>query len=141
MTYEEELLFKDLCARIPTGVMLYCEVQRSDGYNTFKSFANKKLKGITSDGKVEVEDGEKYDLCNVKPYLRSFNLMSDKEKDKLQMVFWKVKHHPFSSSEFAGFDFQCKEIIEYCINHMLDYNGLIGMRLAREATEEMYNNI
>lgn len=105
---EKQLLFKDLCARLP--------------YNIICSLS---VKG------VDVSITEKLDLCgldhfifgtmDVKPYLRSMSSMTEKEKNVYVNTF------------LAMWD-----AIDWLNAHHFDYRGLIEKGLAIEAPEDMY---
>ena len=145
MTQEEyellkELLLKDLCARLPYGVIGQCEIDAS--YDTpfgikpqIHKF-NAVVYGIKEDSlfvtpliedqdvqefaNEEVSDG--VDILDFKPYLRPMSSMTEEEKKEcLKITF--------------------VEATDWLNVHHFDYRGLIPMGLALEAPEGMYENI
>ena len=118
MTQEEkELLLKDLCARLPYGVI--CD----------RLGKPKKLLGVypTKKFPLEFDNGEympsNYELEDIKPYLRPMSSMTKEEGSELFLL------------SLSGNYIQ---IIEFYISHHLDYKCLIGKGLALEAPEGMY---
>ena len=119
MTQEEkELLLKDLCARLPYGVI--CN----------RLGHNKKLLSI-SPYKVyclEFDNGEympsEYKVEDIKPYLRPMSSMTEKED-------WKYNYIKENHTNWEAYDY---------INSIhIDYRGLIPRGLALEAPEGMYD--
>ena len=117
MTPEEKLpLIKDLCARLPYGVMV-------ENILTHKIF-----------------DLSKYLHClpaaleNFKPYLRPISSMTDEEKIELKSItkgaIKTIGLEDVVVTTDKGFD--------YLIAHHFDYRGLIPIGLALEAPEGMY---
>ena len=123
MTQEEkELLLKDLCARLPYGVIIQYR-----GHNTI--IKNKLLTGSDLDCNMEY----------YKPYLRPMSTMTEEEKEELcqeqikdeQLYVDCIKNHP----EMRGL------IIphfaeDWCNKNMFDYRGLIPKGLAIAVTKE-----
>ena len=125
MTNEEkDLLLKDLCARLPYGVVCYnsntesnfklCDVADIDsGYPTFDY----------GYGKLE----------NVKPYLRPMESMTEEEK-----IEWDAEYaynsHTYSYEEYLA------RMLDWLNKKKFDYRGLISIGLALEAPEGMYND-
>jgi hypothetical protein len=125
MTQEDkQLLTKDLCARLPYGVI--CEI-----YNEKCAITEKLLFG----GISHFAD----DTIGVKPYLRPMSSMTEEEKCEL-----------YSSCGIISLDFERRitdmvaifnsaKVVDYLnVNHF-DYRGLIPKGLALEAPEGMYN--
>ena len=123
MTQEEkELLLKDLCARLPYGVI--CN----------RLGHNKKLLSI-SPYKVyclEFDKGEympsEYKVEDIKPYLRPMSSMTEEEEKEYDTTFVYYGDCPCYTIE--TFDFLNKK--------HFDYRGLISKGLALEAPEGMY---
>ena len=124
MNYEEkQLLLKDLCARLPYGVM----------YET--SYGPRVLNDIFiySNGPVYTDHGignynEVYgiELENIKPYLRPMSSMTEKES--------AIKYELFGNYILDN----CPAYIDWLNAHHFDYRGLIEKGLALEAPEDMY---
>jgi hypothetical protein len=124
MTQEErDLLFKDLCARLPYGVK--CDINDNKPY-TLSSISN------DYDGTLirfkEQKNGfnmEVY-LSEVKPYLFPLSSMTEEQKQELKGL---IMQNAFSNNTtFTQQDFFCK--------YHLDYRGLIQLGLAIDATNE-----
>ena len=128
MTQEDkQLLFKDLCARLPYKVVV------DYGYNAFD----------VHNGNY-IEHGSK---CILKCYLLDV-FMSSRQNEKGEYI--KPYLRPMSSmteeeiNEFTSFDIYEDGILsfptalDYLNAHHLDYRGLIEKGLAIEAPEGMY---
>lgn len=134
---EKELVIKDLCARLPYGVI----VQVNDG-----------LKGIIYDRRlvqifcdriscsVNVCNPPKECICidSIKPYLRPLSSMTDEEREDFRLlggvISYNPNHNTYSISAFSP------EAYDWLNKKMFDYRGLIEKGLANEAPEGMYNN-
>lgn len=147
MTQEDkQLLFKELCARLPYGFIIHRYSDNVDiTINTIDDFGHF----------LEYSDGQKY-----KPYLRSMSSMSKEEaiemlstiistdgiigykleKDKFKFIFKSGTGH------FGGFTIiffntiYCLKQFDWLNTHHFDYRGLIEKGLAIEAPEGMYKN-
>ena len=140
---DKELLLKDLCARLPYGVVCYWRIGSELTLNLTEY--NGQLTGIN---KVEIEDSSDYyydcyfNVCNdsngnsfqnedvpveiVKPYLRLMSSMTEEEKIDYQVFF-----------NYDGVEYP-DEYIDWLNKNMFDYRGLIEKGLAIEAPEGMY---
>ena len=111
---DKELLFKDLCARLPYGVKvsLHNEIHTLLGY---------------CDGYImltaNVPTGQQTNIVNIKPYLRLMSSMTEEEKTELFQLMGN------------GTDIQR---IDFYLSHHFDFRCLIPMGLALEAPEGMY---
>lgn len=126
MTQEEkQLLLKDLCARLPYGVM--CRLS-AKGAN------------ISITEKLELGGLEHfiYGTMDVKPYLRPMSSMTEEEKEEVRRRFcdeWEESiMELYYSIEIRDVD--C--FIDWLNEHHFDYRGLIEKGLALEAPEGMY---
>ena len=114
---EKQLLFKDLCARLPYGVKLsvndeICVLVEFD-------FADLSCGVKHSDGHLSGRDIE-----DVKPYLRPMSSMTPEEEKEV------IDH--CCNSRYAQF-------VDFCNEHHLDYRDLIENNIVLEAPEGMYN--
>lgn len=120
MTQEEkELLFKDLCARLPYGVKFLRESwnyewdQEMSVVETLEDIDNERYINHTRVYKVE----------DINPYLRPMSSMTEEEKETLLTLKWtKLEHHT----------------VDWLNQHYLDYRDLIGKGIALPAPEGMY---
>lgn len=130
MTKEDkELLFKDLCARLPYEVKL----DTPDGVDTL--------------GNVDTNEGwinASYDVDEVKPYLRPFSSMTQEECTQLFVLL--PKHYVIYQDQIHNLGENGKilpehieTIIDFYNSHHLDWRGLIPKGLALEAPEGMYD--
>ena len=140
MTQEEkEILLKDLCARLPYGVVL--DVDTTD-WRAPQGHIKIKIEGVGilfKDMSLIVNGsyyGDKY-----KPYLRPMSSMTEEECVELSRIrpfddeveAWKYIKTPvpLKIANIKHFDF--------FHSHHLDWRGLIEKGLALEAPEGMYN--
>ncbi len=129
MTQEnKQLLFQDLCARLPYGVKIQysnqmCNMETiSDDYTVLL---------LGEDGyKPNIEDDLFLDIENVKPYLRPMSSMTEEEKKEFyKVVYDSMNIDNISPSVYVG---------EWQYSKHFDVHGLIEKGLALEAPEGMY---
>lgn len=114
---DKELLFKDLCARLPYGVKVYAGEDLA-----------MTLKQIDYKGFCESWENEDF-KCHSRwmfPYLRPMSSMTEEENTKFQFM-------PYDPNAITAI----KEI-DWLNAHHFDYRGLIEKGLALEASEGMY---
>ena len=152
MTQEDkELLLKDLCARVPYGVIGQCEIDAS--YDTpFETKPqthgfNAVVYGILEEGSLlvtpliddqdvqefandEVADG--IDILDFKPYLSQMSSMTDYEK---------IEWHKITIGQRWITENNIERCIDWLNSHHFDYRGLIEKGLALEAPPGVYENI
>lgn len=133
MTHEDkELLLKDLCARLPYGVIIKHKDEHGRSIDT-------RLVGYNGDWFNYYID----DLCfhlkihEFKPYLRPMSSMTEDEKEKAKengcIIYLDTSPEDKGIMIIAsqkGFD--------WLNAHHFDYRGLIEKDLAIEAPEGMY---
>lgn len=113
---DKELLLKDLCARLPYGVVV-------DPVDCGKAI----LIGIKDGGLLlfdtihKKEYDKPWDIEYIKPYLRSMSSMTKEECIYLKQLNEDGAHY---------------EVIDFCNERRLDYRGLIEKGLAIAVTEE-----
>jgi len=127
MTKEDkDLLLKDLCARLPYGVIVSCAEGTVMGVHWNK---------VKLDASLLFEFQDNDALSNVKPYLRPISSMTEEEEIEYDATFATIKladGHYDSTMTYKSFDF---------LNaRHFDYRGFIEKGLALEAPEGMYNN-
>lgn len=137
---DKELLLKDLCARLPYGVL--CQI-KGDNINTPRKLSRievDELDGILLDFWTDREDylSIQVYLSEVKPYLRPMSNMTEDEKENLQSLHDIISDENYGDgySPFAWDAITKWE--DYCNLRHLDYRGLIPKRLALEAPKGMY---
>ena len=124
---EKQLLLKDLCARLPYGVI--CR------YDTVIPLLGDvlnygPLQEIKNFGESFIVNGA---LClyeNIKPYLRPMSSMTEEEENELTST---AVLGGYNNSVFNSF-----VVVDWLDKHAFDYRGLIPMGLALEAPEGMY---
>lgn len=132
---EKDLLLKDLCARLPYGVV----VGTTDNDGTIPNFwsldtYNRLTEDVTLTN-CEVDADRLTNFCDVRPYLFPLSSMTEKQKKELDKYF-----DMDTKSLLDGYKngLRCPHtyfIVQdwYNKNHF-DYRGLIPMGLANDAT-------
>ena len=134
MTQEDkELLLKDLCMRLPYGVI--CQIydhQQDYGEDIF----NARL--IHIDAWTShcyfwgCSETDPYKIGQVKPYLRPMSSMTEEERIEFERL-------SFVYDTSDGSMLFSKKGFDWLNAHHFDYRGLIDKGLALEAPEGMYN--
>ena len=125
---ERELLHKDLCARLPYGVMVKAQYKDGEGWK----IDDRKLLGLYTDGQVYL-DYVYTNIENIKPYLRPMSSMTEEERfdyvasTKEERCIPELPIQPRTEST------------DWLNKRNFDYRGLIEKGLAIEAPEGMYN--
>ena len=125
---DKELLLKDLCARLPYGVICYDEAQNENGI--FKQF---EYEGF---GRIHNGRGMRY-IEHIHPILRPISSMTEEEKHEL-LRFGTVSIDKDSNAIdvcCVGFCNHAK-VQDYLNSIHIDYRGLIPKGLAIEVIEE-----
>ena len=144
MTQEErELLLKDLCTRLPYGVI--CNDNRHGSSRvTYIDITPDDIE--QKNGKVVVyyfDFDECGELKNCKPYLRPLSSMTEEEKRELMQISEKyLDDWSTTDSNLLKWELDAKVSNKRAVfynSHHLDWNGLIPMGLALESPEGMYN--
>lgn len=148
MTREEkQLLLKDLCTRLPYGVI--CHTEEGDGHlcsivqTIFGTEYGLNINPLKRDYFNDSETDEQA----VKPYLRPMPNMTSDERIELSII---LNYEFYVDEDFAlvAEDDRhrirlelCKGYIDWLNSHHFDYRGLIENGLALEAPEGMYNKL
>ena len=121
MTQEDkQLLLKDLCGRLPYGVIIKHKDEHGKSIDA-------RLVGYNGDWFNYYID----DLCfhlkihEFKPYLRPMSSMTEEEKCKFNSYYNMFNNNPVG-------------LIDWLNAHHFDYRGLIDKGIALEAPEGMY---
>ena len=127
------LLLKDLCSRLPYGVMVNAQYKDGEGWKT----EDRKILGLYEDGQVYLDCVYTTIDC-IKPYLRPMSSMTEEEKKEFESLGWRVDelddNAPWNHNSYNEFDG-----VDWLNKKMFDYRGLIPMGLALEAKEGMYD--
>ena len=120
MTQEDkELLFKDLCARLPYGIKF---LRESWNYETDQELSViKVLEDIDKDGYIN--NTKVYKVEDIKPYLFPISSMTEEQE----------KEYDFLRDSVPTYLDNWKSI-DYLNAHHFDYRGLIEKGLAIDAT-------
>lgn len=139
MTKEEtDLLFKDICGRLPYGVKA-----KVYGWDEERGEVEIPLKiySVNTDGYVQFEVND-YDVNYLAVddclfYLRPMSSMTDEERAEYRelggVMSYSPQHDTWAMCAFAP------EAYDWLNKKQFDYRGLISMGLALEAPEDMYN--
>ena len=118
MTQEQkDLLLKDLCARMPYGVILNC-----------CKTVNETLTLIDYKGLVNND----YDIDKVKPYLFPMSSMTEKQKEEFNTQSLKLQLQVID--EEIMYEKATEFEVDFYNKHHLDWRGLIPLGLAIDAT-------
>lgn len=149
MTKEDkELLLKDLCARLPYGVIGKCELDASYDTSFDTIFQTHKFDavvyGLNEDlllvtPLIENEDEQNFaeeevadgvDLLDFTPYLFPLSSMTEEEWEDYQ----KIRMIDWVDGDINGTFINAGLIVDYLNAHHFDYRGLIEKGLAIDAT-------
>ena len=123
---EKQLLLKDLCARLPYGVICDMWFERNE--------SDKITEVLKCGGLMRLMNSE-FNFI-VKPYLRPMSSMTEEKKDEFRTL-GGVMSHNVQNDTWAICAFSPEAYDWLNANHF-DYRGLIPMGLALEAPEGMY---
>ena len=123
MKEQDKMLLKDLCGRLPYGVKVRCKLE----YLKFDAI----VQGIYDDGNMVVQpDKSQYseivDTSEIKPYLLPMSSMNDHQQEEYDALVQNIE------DKFKPW--KCANLIDWLNKHHFDYNDLIGMKLAIDAT-------
>lgn len=144
MTKEDkDLLLKDLCGRLPYGVVChYGCVIPMDRHILKKSNEQGELKGIVplSNGHIGfMVNADKVDALegDIKPYLRPMSSMTAEEKYIYRHMLGATLNSEGESIMFVYVE-DFPGVMDWLNSHHFDFRGLIEKGLALEAKEGMY---
>lgn len=152
MTSEEkQFLLKNLCARLPYGVQIYCEKGESKFNFTLYGIRGKMLiskityeektysKGIVSKH-FEYPIYSSFLKIICKPYLRSMSSMTEEEENEWKTLFMdellKCSIDGAYLKNIIHLSTAHSKSIDWLNQHHFDYCGLIEKGLAVEVTDE-----
>jgi hypothetical protein len=117
---DKQLLLKDLCARLPYGVIVYLK------YDENTSITREMGLGSLHD--------IMFDSAAGKPYLRPMSSMSEEEDKEFGLL-----QTDFYTDGFL-YPIAALNLIDWLNAHYFDYRGLIEKGLALKAPEGMYKS-
>ena len=136
MTQEDKELLKDLCARLPYGVIGEYSWKGNEPYD-------RELTGSLYD-ELNSSWSSTKDSKFI-PYLRPMSSMTEEEISDLQKINCQFIFNKFDNFAYVGAadDGFCSveemdNILDYLDSKHFDYRGLIGKGLALEAPDGMY---
>ncbi len=138
MTEEDkELLFRDLCARVPYGV----KVQYMNNI-----FVIDYVSPMYGEVKLDTSDNWTVGVSEVKPYLFPLSSMTDEQKSELNKKFtvqfsgndiYSIHYHSEGYWDTTDLELDFQDwlwFINWCYKNHFDIYGLISMGLALDAT-------
>ena len=144
---EEELLLKDLCARLPYNLYIRVEefnVPKNEAIT--EGFVGNYLKDNRCND-YDADDilNELADDCiDIKPYLRPMSSMTKEEKKEYgELCYEDIRQLTAVQILHPGLKYKtsCHRSIDWLNAHHFDYRGLIEKGLAIEAPEGMYSQV
>lgn len=125
---DKQLLFKDLCARLPYNVIIRINHLSSEEYNSY----------LYGQHLIEFQAHE----IRIKPYLRPMESMTEDEKKEYRKTQYKevVVQYPCTAAP-NDVEIWCStaSTYDYLNSIHVDYRGLIEKGLALPAPEGMYD--
>ena len=116
---DKDLLFEDLCFRLPYGVKYTFD---DGGENCVITLSS--IDGIV---KYSIVDD-----CTLRPFLRPLSSLTEEEEDDLALLGYDVYSEDFNFMNiYTAFN-----IIRWLCKHHVDFRGLIEKGLAIAVTEE-----
>ena len=137
MTQEEkDILYTDLCARLPYGVKCYGYCFKIDGnhcecYGTLDSIKLEVWYPFHLSNRMSINNGATYEetFSEVKPYLFPLSSMTEEQTEELLDIVI-----PINNGSGIVEESNIGKYIDFCNSHHLDYRGLIEKSLALDAT-------
>ena len=144
MTQEQkDLLFKDLCARLPYGVKCIEKTPIED----FQDKNLWKIDRIRADAfmfgmsNCYVCYGQYDDIHNIKPYLFPLSSMTEEQYWEMQkqsgedcLEHMEILKNFRNNTDFSNLPLYEYKVIDWFHKNHFDYRGLIPMGLAEDAT-------
>ncbi len=126
MTQEEkQLLLKDLCARLPYGIII-------NYYNVSEKFSvDAEVIGY-SNGFIEIQN-HSLNPEYIKPYLRPMSSMTEEEDEE-----WRLYKRSIVECRDDVLEEKIAELHNWFNSKHFDWRGFIPKGLALEAPENMY---
>lgn len=135
------LLLKDLCGRLPYGVILNIVNEDSAvAYGTFVGMTrSQKHSCLIYEDLICIEGVlTPFKLEEVKPYLRPLSSMTEEEGHEYRMFIDCLYNDFTSESTQCVYVDKINDYLDWLNAHHFDYRGLLEKGLAIEALEGMY---
>lgn len=139
MTWEDkELLIKDICSRLPYNI----KAMDHEDEPPFTIDSYDKSDFIDDDNWID-SDGWNHNITKTKPYLFPMSSITEEQRNDISklLIDTQKEYSPFGKLNMNGCDNlfictvkQANVLIDYCLTHHLDINGLIEKGLAVDAT-------
>ena len=130
MTKEKrQLLLKDLCGRLPHGVIL----RNEEGFEGHLNSINQTIFGTELGVNVTATKRVDFQLDTVKPYLRPMSSMTEEERKEFNKLMSLVEERCINAYGKGGYTLAFTELNDWLNEHHFDYRGLIEKGLALEA--------
>ena len=121
MTQEDkQLLFQDLCARLPYKIKALFIDEYDEDHDSYSSF----VEAADLDGFVTNFDGTQYPIDQVRPYLLPISSMNKEQIFEFNSITLRCNTYTIKSCS----------LIDFCNRNHIDYRNLIGKGLAIDAT-------
>jgi phosphoribosylaminoimidazole-succinocarboxamide synthase len=140
MTQEDkELLLKDLCARLPYGVKVNVIYSNENA----SSFRQRVCVEGDNELNTDIIGLYQHDEIDIRPYLFPLSSMTEEQRNDISklLIDTQKEFPPYGELNIKGCDNlfictvkQANALINYCLTHHLDINGLIEKGLALDAT-------
>lgn len=132
MTQEDkELLFQDLCARLP----YYPKCEMIDEIRVVNN--EKDSSYISTLFPRHIELFSYHNNFTIKPYLRPMHSMTEEERMEFESLNWRVNELDFNNPWTPNGEIEnVLKGINWLLKHHFDYRGLIEKGLAIAVTEE-----
>ena len=129
---DKELLFRDLCTRLPYNVMCQVDFKEDGKYNSKVML----LSGIFTDEAYFTTKGSSIYSNEYKPYLFPLSSMTEEQEREYNMLRDFVYTHHYEYEDIVEDMKLCDNWgpIDYLNANHFDYRGLIPMGLAIDAT-------
>ena len=135
ITEGKQLLLKDLCARLPYGVIMNTPI----GNGRLNSI-DQTIFGTEYGINISVVSRDFFNdsKCEVKPYLRPMSSMTEDERYDYRHMLDATLNSEGEPILFVYVE-DFSTVLDWLNEHHFDYRGLIEKGLALEALEGMYD--
>ena len=131
MREQEDLLVKDLCSRLPYGVIV--ETPKGKGH---VCDINLTIFGTEVGVNISATSRDKFNIEDIKPYFFSLSSMSEEQKEfiKNQFCYDWDSNDPYSLWTYCIEIGAIDALIDLFNKYHIDYRCLISKGLANDAT-------